>query len=194
ELPRHAPSALASLARLRGGRLPVADQEAFRALMAEPQRSAADRLALHFGLADVLDAAGAYEEAAEHFRQGNALRQDLWKPRAENYDPSVHVQFVDRLIEIFTPSFFQTLRGSGLDSERPVFILGLPRSGSTLIEQILASHSQVHGGGELDFMRELFESLPRFVNQGPAPLSPSPFPLPPPTGGEGRARGGTGPL
>ena len=54
-------------------------------------------------------------------------------------------------------------RGFGSDSERPVFIVGLPRSGTTLVEQVLASHSQIHGAGELRLAREGFEALPEIM-------------------------------
>ncbi len=59
-----------------------------------------------------------------------------------------------------TPAFFERVRGLGLDSERPVFVFGLPRSGTTLVEQILASHPQVFGAGETRLARDHFEALP----------------------------------
>ena len=58
------------------------------------------------------------------------------------------------------------MRGVGLDTERPIFIVGLPRSGTTLTEQILASHSQVYGAGELNYLRETFEALPQVYGGG----------------------------
>jgi hypothetical protein len=58
-----------------------------------------------------------------------------------------------------TPAFFERVRGFGLESQRPIFIVGLPRSGTTLTEQILASHSQVFGAGELRLARADFEAL-----------------------------------
>jgi hypothetical protein len=63
------------------------------------------------------------------------------------------------LLATFTPAFFEGVRGMGVASERPVFIVGLPRSGTTLTEQILASHSQVFGAGEVSFTREDFKML-----------------------------------
>jgi len=63
-----------------------------------------------------------------------------------------------------TPAFFERVRGFGLETERPIFIVGLPRSGTTLTEQILASHSQVFGAGELRLAHEAFESLPAVMN------------------------------
>ena len=68
----------------------------------------------------------------------------------------------------FTPEFFERVGGFGLETERPMFIVGLPRSGTTLTEQILASHSQVFGAGELALAGEAFESLPRRMDRAGA--------------------------
>src|SRR5262249_43575097 len=65
------------------------------------------------------------------------------------FDACAHVQSVERIIAKFTTAYFEQVRGWGNASELPIFIVGMPRSGSTLVEQILASHSQVFGGGEI---------------------------------------------
>ena len=105
--------------------------------------------ALHFGLAQVLDARGRLQRgrgvAAPGQRAGPG-RAAI--DRGQGYDPAEHARFVAGMIAVCTPAFFERMRGLGLDSERPVFIVGLPRSGTTLTEQILASHSQVFGAGE----------------------------------------------
>jgi hypothetical protein len=75
------------------------------------------------------------------------------------------------MIAACSSSLFERLRDKGLESERPVFIVGLPRSGTTLVEQILASHSQVFGAGELRYSREDFESLPSVMKSGDPPLA-----------------------
>jgi hypothetical protein len=117
---------------------------------------------LHFGLALVLDAKGAYDRAAEHLRHANALRLADWRKRGEKaYDPEDHERFVAGLVATCTPEFFERTSGFGRETERPIFIVGLPRSGTTLTEQILANHSQVFGAGELALVHEGFESLPR---------------------------------
>src|SRR5205807_8131026 len=94
------------------------------------------------------DGRGEYTAAAEHVQQGNALCQELWRKQGQSYDPRAHTAFIDRLMRTCTSEWFERTRGFGLDSERPVFIVGLPRSGTTLTEQILASHPLVHGAGE----------------------------------------------
>ncbi|HLN31079.1 MAG TPA: tetratricopeptide repeat protein [Gemmataceae bacterium] len=157
--PDHA-GAYSLLATMLRGRLPAEDLQAIQRLLARPQMALAKRLALHFGIAHVLDGMGSYAEAAEHLQEGNALCSKLWKKQGKSYDPQAHTEQVNSLIGAFTPEFFARVRGFGLATELPVFIVGLPRSGTTLTEQILASHSQVHGAGELNCAREGFETLP----------------------------------
>jgi hypothetical protein len=113
---------------------------------------------LHFGLAHALDGRGEYAAAAEHLRRGNALELASRHRRQLTYSRADHVQFVDRLLGTFTTDYFEPRKGLGLDTERPVFVFGLPRSGTTLVEQILSSHSQVHGAGELRLGRTSFRS------------------------------------
>jgi tetratricopeptide (TPR) repeat protein len=167
--PSHA-GAYALMATLLRGRLPPEDLEAMHGLLARPHLAPARRLALHFGIAQVLDATGDYPAATEHLRQGNALCLELWQKQGTAYDPAVHGQLVDGLIGAFPPEFFARVRGFGLDTEVPVFIVGLPRSGTTLTEQILASHSQVHGAGELNFAHDSFAALPGVLNLHAPPL------------------------
>lgn len=170
---RHDPTcagAHAQLATLLRGKLPEADEAAVRQLLADPLLTDGKRAALHFGLAQVLDARGDYQEAATHLQCANALCLADAQKHGKAYHPADHTQFVDSLIATCTPEFFERMRGFGLETERPLFIVGLPRSGTTLIEQILASHSQVFGAGELRFARETFESLPRVMNVETSPI------------------------
>jgi tetratricopeptide (TPR) repeat protein len=161
--PNHA-GARSQLAILLRGKLPNEDLAALRGFLDDPDLLEGKRSVVHFGLAQVLDARGDYAAAAEHLRQANTLSNIAWSKRGQTYDPAAHSQFVSDMMATCTPEFFERLRGGGLDSERPVFIFGLPRSGTTLVEQVLASHSQVHGAGELRFTREDFDSLPTLQN------------------------------
>jgi tetratricopeptide (TPR) repeat protein len=156
--PRHA-GALGQLATMLAGKLPEADLEGLRSLLARDDLSAGKRATLLFGLAQVLDARGDYPQAAEHLRQANALALAEKRKRGQGYDPEEHERFVSAIIAACTPAFFQRVGGLGLDSQRPVFIIGLPRSATTLTEQILAAHPQVFGAGELRLGREDFLSL-----------------------------------
>jgi tetratricopeptide (TPR) repeat protein len=156
--PRHA-GASAQLATLLRDKLPDDDLAALCQLLADPDLPDARRSALQFGLAQVHDARGNYTAAAELLPQANALVLAVARTRGQGYDPSEHARFVDRMMATCTPAFFERVRGFGLESERPIFIVGLPRSGTTLTEQILASHSQVFGAGELRLARDDFEAL-----------------------------------
>ncbi len=147
------------LAELLGGKLPEKDLAAQRRLLEESELTDAQRWLLHFGLAQVLDARGEYAGAAEHLARGNALQLSEWRKRGQQYDPIAHESFVTRLIGVSTPDFFERVRGFGLESELPVFVVGLPRSGTTLIEQILASHSHVFGAGEITLARDTWAML-----------------------------------
>jgi tetratricopeptide (TPR) repeat protein len=144
----HCAFAHLKLAELLGGRLPATDLAEQRRLLAENALPEADRMFLHFGLGRVLDAQGMYAEAAAHLEQANALQLADWQNRGQEYGPQEHDDFVARMIAACTPEFFQRSSGFGVESDVPVFIVGLPRSGTTLVEQILASHLQVFGAGE----------------------------------------------
>lgn len=168
--PDHA-GAYSLLATMLRSKLPDSDLEAMQRLLAGPPLALAKRLALHFGIAHVLDARGDYRRAAEHLRLGNALCRELWHKQGKIYEPPIHTRFVDGLIATFTPEWFAQMRGFGMETERPIFIVGLPRSGTTLTEQILASHSRIHGAGELSYVRETFEALPRALGSNDTPLT-----------------------
>ncbi len=147
------------LARLLGARLPEKDLAAQRRLLEEMELTDAQLLLLHFGAAQALHARGEYAEAAEHLARGNALQLSDWRKRGQEYDPKEHEFLVTRMINACTPDFFERVRGFGLESEIPVFVVGLPRSGTTLIEQILASHPQVFGAGEIKLTAETLAAL-----------------------------------
>ncbi|OWK39107.1 TPR domain protein, putative component of TonB system [Fimbriiglobus ruber] len=151
--------AYSALATMLRGKLPDDDLAAMRRLLADPDLHDGRRSALHFGLAQILDAHGAYGEAGESLRQANVLALAGREKRGQSYDPTEHARFVSGMMTACSPAFFERVRGIGLDSERPIFIVGLPRSGTTLTEQILASHSRVFGAGELRFARDDFETL-----------------------------------
>lgn len=172
--PAHA-TAPARLAALLRGSLPEADLDAALRRLADPGLDDRDRANLLFGLALVRDERGDFAEAAACLERANALALGELAREGRAYDPGSHRRFVDRLIEAFTPGLFERLAGSGLDTSRPVFIIGLPRSGTTLIEQVLASHPHVHGAGEVAFSRRGFEDLPELTGRGGDPLDSVPL-------------------
>jgi tetratricopeptide (TPR) repeat protein len=107
-----------------------------------------------FALGKAWEDRGDYERAWDFYREGNA------RQRAEvRYDP-VQTELVnDRIIAVYTAEFLASLAGAGDPDRAPIFILGLPRSGSTLLEQILASHSSVEGTAELPYVGRVATSL-----------------------------------
>ena len=131
----------------------------------EPAHPVAGAGPMLFGLAHVLDAQGRRSEAAGCLEQANALALEQRRKRGKHYDPAVHSALVDRIIAGFTPRLFDRLAGSGDDTRLPVFVFGMPRSGTTLVEQILASHSRVHGAGELCLAGEVFVSVPDLLGR-----------------------------
>jgi tetratricopeptide (TPR) repeat protein len=156
--PRHM-RAYAELAFLLGGRLDDAHLTAMRQLSTDPRLADGDRSRLHFSLAKVCDARGAYGDAVRHAEQANVLDRAARRATGQTYDPAEHSRSVDRTIATFTPDFFARVRGWGLETELPIFVFGLPRSGTTLLEQILASHSLVHGAGEVSVGRRALSFL-----------------------------------
>jgi tetratricopeptide (TPR) repeat protein len=156
--PRCVP-ALSQLAAQLGDRMPAEEQASVRRLLDDANLPDSDRASLLFALGRICDARQDYDEAAQHAARANQLENALWQQSGRAYSIPAHTTFVDRLLAAFTPAFFTRVEGFGIDSERPVFIVGLPRSGTTLLEQVLASHSKVFGAGELRFARQGFEAL-----------------------------------
>jgi hypothetical protein len=130
--------------------------------LADPETNPSARARLLFALGLVLDADDEFGRAASCARQANALNMERER-RARNYTPLLHVQYVDGVMSGFTPAFFERTSGGGSQDFRPVFVFGLPRSGTTLVEQILASHSRVLGAGELKLVRQSFDAIPTVV-------------------------------
>lgn len=164
-------SELAQIATMLRDRLPEGELTMLRQMLQSPDVQDKDRSALHFGLAHVLDARRDFAGAARHLEQANALQVAVLRQRGSGYDPAEHSASVDALIQAFSPSYFDRVRGFGLETEVPVFIIGLPRSGTTLVEQILASHTRVFGAGELNLAPRSYDGLPALLNRTDPPLA-----------------------
>ncbi|MBV8306257.1 MAG: sulfotransferase [Gammaproteobacteria bacterium] len=135
---------------------PFTDEEVarMREEEARPQVELADRYHLCFALGKAFEDRGRYEEAFRYYERGNALKKSETRYKAAS------IEYNTRIVqETFTAEFFDARRGWGCPASGPIFIVGLPRSGSTLIEQILASHSQVEGTMELANIPRLVQSL-----------------------------------
>lgn len=109
-----------------------------------------------FALAKAYEDRHDYEQAWTLYEEGNSTQR-----MEENYDPVQTEVMNDALIEVFDNRFLQQHGGQGNPSPEPIFIVGLPRSGSTLLEQILASHSMVEGTAELPYINSVSASLNR---------------------------------
>jgi tetratricopeptide (TPR) repeat protein len=112
----------------------------------DPSLSGEYRMKLHFACGKLLDDLAEYQEAMQHFETANRLRG-----RQMKFNRLVFSRHCDGLAERFTPAFFAANRELGLDDETPLFVVGMPRSGTTLVEQILSSHPAIGAGGELPF-------------------------------------------
>ena len=133
-----------SLANLKNEPFSAGDIEAMRAQLQNPRLSVEDRFHLHYALGRALEEAGDYGDSFTHYAAGAKLR------RGEiAYNADETSALTRRAIEFFTPEFFATHAAGGHPDPAPIFIIGLPRAGSTLIEQILSSHSAIEGTMEL---------------------------------------------
>ncbi|TIS59517.1 MAG: tetratricopeptide repeat protein, partial [Mesorhizobium sp.] len=107
---------------------------------------------LHHAAGKVLNDLRRYREAMDHFTKGN-------QARGQKFDLENYRRWVDAVIETFTPGLVASMAAYGNPSEVPVFIVGMPRSGTTLTEQICASHPNVHGAGELSKLRRVANGI-----------------------------------
>lgn len=142
--------AYATLSRRTGRQTDAATM--LERLLAQGNPAPIQRQELEFALGDLYDDLGDHDTAFGHYRSANTLRPYRFDPEALHAHIRAIVTQVDR-------TGLDRLRSAGPISERPVFIIGMPRSGTSLIEQILASHPEVHGGGELPFLGDLVNEL-----------------------------------
>jgi tetratricopeptide (TPR) repeat protein len=142
-----------SLANLKTVKFEEGDIAAMQAALERAGLSDPDRFHLNFALGKAMHDAGRTDEAFAHYRAANALRL-----KSHPYRPRLTTTVVDQCIESFTAEFFAQHPG-GCDAPDPIFIVGLPRAGSTLLEQILSSHSLVEGTAELPDIPALSRNL-----------------------------------
>lgn len=133
-----------SLANLKTVRFTADDVAAMRTALDRDDISDEDRFHLDFALGKALEDSRDYAASFAHYERGNALRR-----QAIAYDADETVAFVDASVALFTKAFFDARRGMGNASSAPIFVVGMPRAGSTLVEQILSSHSLIEGTSEL---------------------------------------------
>jgi tetratricopeptide (TPR) repeat protein len=143
-----------SLANLKTYRFTDEELTRLRAVLSQAATGNVDRYHLCFALAKALEDRHEFAESFRFYEQGNALKRSESNYRAEIIENNTR-----RQIEVCTAAFFAGRHGWGVPDRDPIFIVGLPRSGSTLLEQILASHSQVEGTQELANIQQIVQNL-----------------------------------
>jgi tetratricopeptide (TPR) repeat protein len=146
-----------SLANLKTYRFTDAEIERMRREEGRAGIAAPDRYHLCFALGKALEDRGEHESSFRYYERGNALKRCEIRYRPETVERNAEQQKA-----VFTPALLAARRGSGCERPDPIFVVGLPRAGSTLLEQILASHSQVEGTMELADIGRLAQRLPNY--------------------------------
>jgi tetratricopeptide (TPR) repeat protein len=142
------PESIVEVRRLSEADRPLIEQLEHK--LQNPGITGNEAIHLHFALGKAYDDLAEYGRAIEHFDRANSLKKNMNK----HYDHNAHADLVERLIRRFTPEFFARNKDMACDWEVPVLIVGMPRSGSTLVEQILSNHPDVTPGGEFTFWRD----------------------------------------
>jgi tetratricopeptide (TPR) repeat protein len=161
--------AYSSLANLKTFRFTSADLAAMREQLTHSAARGADRIHLEFALGKALEDAAQFAASFEHYAHGNALYR-----ATISYDPDVVSAEAQRSKALYTARFFTERVDWGSQRPDPIFIVGLPRSGSTLLEQMLASHSQVEGTHELPDIAAIAFELWSRTNAAERPAYPQP--------------------
>ena len=138
----------------------------FQALLDSDDASLEERIEAGFGLGRIYDRLGDHERAFNHYGEANRLKRDEVGLNIEE-----HTLAFRAIRSTFTQEFFEKSDIRGSESDRPIFIVGMPRSGTTLVEQIISSHPQIHGAGELSHIQRITETL------SSNKVAPLPFPI-----------------
>ena len=121
-----------------------------------------DECTLRYAMGKYCDDVGQFARAFRNYERANTLQ----RMRAEPYDASGRSRLVDELVKIYESQALRQAAASGSDSRRPVFVIGMPRSGTSLVAQIIGSHPSAHPAGELDFWATAFHKHERVTRAG----------------------------
>jgi tetratricopeptide (TPR) repeat protein len=138
-----------SLANMKTVRFADADAATMRALLDERDLAPEDRINLFFALGKAYEDQGLFGRSFENYAKGNAARRSGVNYDWNDIDSELRVQKT-----LFAPEFLESRRGAGCAAKDPIFVLGRPRSGSTLVEQIMSSHSAIEGTAELPYIAD----------------------------------------
>jgi tetratricopeptide (TPR) repeat protein len=156
-----------SLANMKSFRFSDREVAAMRAAL-DSGLSANDALHFHFSLGKALEDRGEFEESFKHYAEGNRIRAGGFAPA--QMKPTRFTDYVDGAIATFSHTMLHRCAGSGHSASNPIFIVGLQRSGSTLVEQILASHPLIEGTSELEIMLQIWTELSQTAARSGSPV------------------------
>ena len=127
-------------------------------LLNDNKRNKNEEIKLNFSLGKIYDDLSKYKIAFKHYRKANELKN-------QGFEIEAFKKYVDQLIQCYSPTLLQSLHISPTSSSKSfIFIIGMPRSGTTLIEQIIASHPEVQDAGEVGFVGDIVDELPDLIN------------------------------
>jgi len=144
--------------------LDEAERLAMEALQSNLDPAGDAAIHLHFGLASAYAEVGRSDDAITQWKRGNRKKRATF-----SYDVADSTQFHVRIADQFTPELFNTRGGQGHDDDKPIFVVGMPRSGTTLVEQILASHPRVSAAGELTVLGDIIRKTANNLDAGTYP-------------------------
>lgn len=146
-----------NFAEILSGTEPTVPLKALENLLAQPGVKRQDRSFLHFAAGKWYGDRGEYDRAFFHYREGNAQLD-------EQFDPDVLDGYVDALIATFDHKTITQRFTEGFEHDLPIFVVGMPRSGTTLVEHVMASHPLVFGAGELPYLSNIADQLPQYTH------------------------------
>jgi tetratricopeptide (TPR) repeat protein len=149
---RHMSWAYGAFAGTRKFSSEPAELKSIIAELADPARSSAEATELHHAAGKILNDLKRFDEAIDHFQKAKIVA-------GRDFDVEAYRRWVDSMVDLFSPALLEAKAGLGDPTEAPVFIVGMPRSGTTLTEQICASHPSVHGAGEITKMQRIAQSI-----------------------------------
>jgi tetratricopeptide (TPR) repeat protein len=148
-----------NLASSRGELFHEDDVATVKNLISEGAVDRSGTTLLHFALAEVADQRQDWDNAFDQARKGNILRRELLEAEGHGFDADTFDAWAEEIMSVFNAAYFQNSSSTGSTSDTPVFVVGMPRSGTTLVEQILAAHPDIHGAGELDRVSAIAKDL-----------------------------------
>ncbi len=159
-----------NLAAFHRSRVTDDDIQEMQRLIDQVSLEKRQRSALYFARSHYFDTKKDFEQAAFEAERGNSLTKAWFESEGKSYSPQDHRQFVETSMQVFDGPTIRRLGAGGLQTELPIFVIGMPRSGTTLTEQILSANPRIAGAGEPRFATVSFEALPQFMNRAGKPL------------------------